>query len=131
MCSFNVSFVLHIYKVYFLFKISLNRIYCYKTLQLKFDKPNCNYNLQQKRSVSIYRPFLIKFGIIRIYPLHLPLYLPLTPYMDFLSAISSILWSARRESPLTREYERYPFIRSIFVRFLLPQTGQTSIFNSS
>ena len=51
-------------------------------------------------------------------------------YIETLSAISCILCSASRVSPLTREYDKYPFILSIFVKFLLPHFGQTSMLNS-
>ncbi len=51
-------------------------------------------------------------------------------YMLTLSLISAILASHSLVSPCTREYARYPFIRSIFVRFRLPHFGQTSISSS-
>ena len=49
-------------------------------------------------------------------------------HMLTLSAISARLDSFSLGSPLTL---KYPFILSIFVRFLLPQAGQTSISSSS
>ena len=56
---------------------------------------------------------------------------PFVNYIDFLSLISAIFASFKREAPRTLEKDRYPFIRSIFVTFLDPHFGHTSMSSCS
>lgn len=55
---------------------------------------------------------------------------PFVNYIDFLSLISAIFASFKREAPRTLEKDRYPFIRSIFVTFL-DRFGHTSMSSCS